>query len=325
LLRHSSDTEPGITRKRMGRYWAYFDAEGNRVTDRDEIDRLNAIGLPPAYESAWFCADPNGHLQATGIDARGRKQYRYHPEFAAIRDAAKYDHLAEFAAALPAIRRRLKTDLKRKGLPREKVVAVTVALLEETLIRVGNEDYARANSSFGLTTLRNRHVTVKGDELRFLFKGKGGKPWRLSLRDPRVAKIVRSTQELPGQHLLEYRDRDGEIRSVTSSDVNAWLREVSGHDITAKDFRTWAGTMKAASFFQACTGQAGKGTVKEMTAAVAAALGNTIAVCRKCYIHPAVIGAFEAGRFPLRLPAKGGGGLSRLERAVLTMLRRAAV
>jgi DNA topoisomerase-1 len=195
--------------------------------------------------------------------------------------------------------------------------------LEETLIRVGNEDYARANASFGLTTLRNRHVKIRGGELFFLFKGKSGKQWRLSVRDPKVAKIVRSAQELPGQHLLEYRDGRGRIRSITSSDVNAWLRAASGRDITAKDFRTWAGTVKAASLFR--REARGKKGVKRVVASVAQALGNTIAVCRKCYIHPAIIADFEAGRFCLRLPARGHGGLSAMECAVLSLLRRSPV
>ncbi len=220
---------------------------------------------------------------ATGRDARGRKQYRYHAGFAAVRDADKYAHLAEFAASLPALRRRLKQDLARPGLPREKVLATIVSLLEQTLIRVGNEDYAQANNSFGLTTLRNRHVRVRGEELRFLFRGKSGKQWSLSLRDRRVARVLRSCQELPGQRLFEYRESDGSVRAISSSDVNAYLREIANAEISAKDFRTWAGTVKAAMALH--TAPTGKKTARAVIAA-RAALANTAAVCRKCYIHP---------------------------------------
>ena len=264
----------------------------------------------------------DAHLAATGRDARGRKQYRYHPGFAAVRDADKYAHLAEFAAGLPALRKRLKRDMARPGLPREKVLATIVTLLERTLIRIGNEDYARANKSFGLSTLRNRHVKVKGDELRFLFQGKSGKQWSLSVQDRRVARIIRSCQELPGQHLFEYRNGDGTNHRVTSSDVNAYLREISGRDITAKDFRTWAGTVKAAMAFRALEADASKKAVRAVISAVADELGNTVAVCRKCYIHPAVIRGFETASLKLRVPRRASGGLTADERAVLAYLKR---
>ena len=269
----------------------------------------------------WIAPTANAHLQATGRDAKGRKQYRYHPDFVAIRDCAKYAHLLEFASALPALRARLKSDLRRKGLAREKVMAAIVTLLEETLIRVGNEDYARANASFGLTTLRNRHVRVRGQVLSFQFKGKSGKPWDLSLHHPRIARIVASCQELTGQHLFEYRDADGAVRAVTSSGVNAYLRQITGRDVTAKDFRTWAGTVKAATRFAASDVAPSKRAIRAIIAQVAEELGNTIAVCRRCYIHPAVIAAFEAGKMRLSPPRKGRGGLSADELAVMAFLR----
>jgi DNA topoisomerase-1 len=261
-------------------------------------------------------------LQATGRDARGRKQYRYHPDFAAVRDSTKYAHLVDFAKSLPGLRRRLKRDLRRAGLPREKILAAIVTLLEETLIRVGNEDYARNNRSFGLTTLRNRHVKVRGGEIGFLFKGKSGKEWSLSLRNKRVAKIIRSCQDLPGQHLFEYRGEDGSIHGVSSSDVNAYLKEISGRDITAKDFRTWAGTVKAAIAFSNFSGIASKKAARAIVAGVAEELGNTIAVCRKCYIHPAIFAGFEEGGLRLRTPKHGRDGLSPAEIAVFHYLRR---
>jgi DNA topoisomerase-1 len=278
------------------------------------------LAIPPAWKDVWIAPVANAHLMATGRDARGRKQYRYHAGFAAVRDADKYAHLAEFAASLPALRRRLKHDLARPGVPREKVLATIVSLLEQTLIRVGNEDYAQANHSFGLTTLRNRHVRVKGEELRFLFRGKSGKRWSLSLRDRRVARVLRSCQELPGQHLFEYRESDGSVRAISSSDVNAYLREITGADISAKDFRTWAGTVKAAMALH--TAPAGKKTARAVIATVAEELGNTAAVCRKCYIHPGILEAFETGALDLATPRQRRKGLSSAESAVLAFLRR---
>ncbi len=320
-LSYVSDQQPGISRLGKPGRFRYRGPGGRAVRERETLARIKSLVIPPAWTDVWIALRPHDHLQATGRDARGRKQYRYHPDFAGMRDAVKYAHLVEFADALPALRRRLKRDLKAPGQSREKILAAIVTLLEQTLIRVGNEDYARTNNSFGLTTLRNRHVTVKGTELRFLFKGKSGKQWSLSLKDPRVAKVVRSCQELPGQHLFEYRAEDGTVHAVSSSDVNAYLREISGRDITAKDFRTWAGTVKAAMGFSALEGPHTKKAVRQVIADVAEELGNTIAVCRKCYIHPAVLDGFEQGRLKLRLPARGRGGLSAAELAVLAYLR----
>jgi DNA topoisomerase-1 len=287
------------------------------------LKRIRGLVIPPAWTEVWIAPSADAHLQATGRDARGRKQYRYHPGFVAIRDSSKYEHLADFAMALPALRKRLKADLRHSGLPREKVMAAIVTLLEETLIRVGNEDYARTNASFGLTTLRNRHVRVRGAALNFQFKGKSGKLWDLSIHDRRVARIVALCQELPGQHLFEYRDEKGGVRSITSSDVNAYLRDISGRDITAKDFRTWAGTVKAAIGLARIEDLPTRNLVRSVIAAVADELGNTISVCRRCYVHPFVISEFEAGRLKLRIPHRGRNGLSAAECAVLAFLRKA--
>jgi DNA topoisomerase-1 len=325
-LTYANDDAPGIARKGKPGHFHYSDAHGKHV-NKKTLARIRKLAIPPAWTDVWIAPSPNAHLQATGQDARGRKQYRYHPDFAAIRDAHKFSHLVEFAAALPAIRRRLKAEEKKPGLPRGKVIAAAVALLEESLIRVGNEDYAKANDSFGLTTLRNRHVKVRGAEIQFLFKGKSGKEWKLSVKDPKVAKIIRRCQDLPGQHLLEYRDDEGKVHAITSSDVNDWLREASGKDITAKDFRTWAGTVEAARLFHAARDverPVTRKAVKDAIAAVADELGNTVAVCRKCYIHPAIVDGFIDGHLDLRIPKKGRGGLSAMECAVAALLKRAA-
>jgi len=321
-LSYVSDQQPGIKRVGKPGHFRYRGSNGKAMTDRATLARINSLVIPPAWTDVWIAPHSNDHLQATGRDAKGRKQYRYHPDFAGIRDAVKYAHLVEFADALPALRRRMKRDLKQPGQPREKILAALVTLLEQTLIRVGNEDYARTNNSFGLTTLRNRHVKVKGTEVRFLFQGKSGKQWSLSLRDPRVAKVVRSCQELPGQHLFGYRNGDGTVHAVSSSDVNAYLREISGRDITAKDFRTWAGTVKAAMGLRGLETPVTKKALRGVIADVAQALGNTVAVCRKCYIHPAVLEDVEQGRLKLRVPVRGRAGLSAPETALLSYLRR---
>jgi DNA topoisomerase-1 len=322
-LRYVSDeTIPGITRHGKVGQFRYRRPDGKPVKDKATLKRIRALVIPPAWTNVWIAPFANAHLAATGRDARGRKQYRYHADFAAVRDADKYAHLTDFAASLPALRRRLKRDLRLPGLPREKVLATIVALLEETLIRIGNEDYARTNNSFGLTTLRNRHVRVKGPELRFLFRGKSGKQWTLSVRDRRVARVIRSCQELPGQHLFEYRNGDGTVHAVTSSDVNAYLRDITAAEISAKDFRTWAGTVKAAMAFRAAPTDAPKKKTRAIIAAVAEELGNTIAVCRKCYVHPRILAALESGHLPLRMPRRDRDGLSAAERAVLAYLRR---
>src|SRR3981081_3340134 len=244
-LVYASDFEPGIRRVRKGKGFIYFDPHGKRVTDRDTLDRISSIAIPPAWKDVWICTRPRGHLQATGRDARGRKQNRYHSRWHKVRDANKFARLVGFARALPRIRRRVNRDLKQNGLPREKVVATIVRLLEMTFARIGNEEYVRQNGSFGLTTLRDRHVKIKGSTVRFVFKGKSGREVEVGVTNRRVASVVKRCEELPGQMLFQYIDLDGERRTVTSDDVNQYLRETSGEDYTAKDFRTWAATVLA--------------------------------------------------------------------------------
>jgi DNA topoisomerase-1 len=292
MLRHSSDAEPGITRKRMGTYWAYFDAEENRITDRDEIDRLTAIGLPPAYSDAWFCADPNGHLQSTGIDARGRKQYRYHAEFREKRESAKYEGLLEFGKALPRLRRRVEQDLKRRTLTRETVLAAVVRLLDTEHIRIGNEQYAKENKSFGATTLRSRHLRRKGQSLHMRFTGKHGIVHEVTITDTNLKRICKRCQDLPGQMLFQYINGDGEPKPVTSGDVNDYIKEATGGDFTAKHFRTWSASVIA---FEQMLKKAehARISVKTVVEPVAEALGNTPAISRKSYVHPALLDAVK--------------------------------
>ena len=292
MLRHSSDTEPGISRKRIGRAWGYFDAEGTRITDRDEIDRLNAIGLPPAYEQGWFCADPNGHLQATGVDARGRKQYRYHPDFRAKRESAKYEGLLEFGKSLPKLRRNVERDLKRRKLERDTVLAAVVRLLDTEHMRIGNEQYAKENKSFGVTTLRGRHLRRKGGKMLMRFTGKHGIVHEASITDSNLKRIVKRCQELPGQMLFQYVNGDGEPQAITSGDVNDYIRGATGEEFTAKHFRTWGASVIA--FDQLLRkADAARISVKTMVEPVAEALGNTVAMSRKAYVHPALIEAIK--------------------------------
>ena len=292
MLRHSSDAEPGITRRRQGRYWAYFDADGKRVTDRDEIDRLNAVGLPPAYENAWFCADPDGHLQATGVDARGRKQYRYHAAFREKRESAKYEGLLEFGKALPRLRRRVERDLKRRDLTREAVLAAVVRLLDTEHIRIGHEEYAKANKSYGATTLRSRHLKRTGHALMMRFTGKHGIVHEVKITDTNLKRICKHCQDLPGQMLFQYVNGDGEPKPITSGDVNAYIKEATGGDFTAKHFRTWSASVIA--FDQLLKkAEHARITVKTVVEPVAEALGNTPAISRKSYVHPALLDAIK--------------------------------
>ncbi|WBY02673.1 DNA topoisomerase IB [Ramlibacter tataouinensis] len=327
-LVHVSDEDPGIRREPAGDGFSYFHANGSAVRDERTLARIRSLAVPPAWTGVWICPSPQGHLQATGRDARGRKQYRYHPRFREVREQDKYEHMLEFAQALPQLRATVARHMALPGLSREKVLATLVHLLESTLIRVGNDDYARQNRSFGLTTLRNRHVAVEGAQLRFRFQGKSGKSWRLQLHDRRVAKVVRACQELPGQRLFQYEDEDGQVRELTSTDVNAYLREISGSEITAKDFRTWGGTVMAALALQdagmADTQAAMKKSLRDAIADVAARLGNTPAICRKCYVHPEVLAAWQAGELALDiLPTADGNGtvLRPDEAAVLALLQ----
>ncbi|MFD1798106.1 DNA topoisomerase IB [Paracoccus aurantiacus] len=330
-LSYVSDDAPGISRVRAGKGFSYRGANGQTITDPKRRKRLNALAIPPAWQDVWICADPRGHLQATGRDARGRKQYRYHPDFRDVRDGAKYDHMLEFAKALPKIRKQVHEDMGRRGLPAEKVLATVVWLLENTMIRVGNTDYARSNKSHGLTTLRDRHVDIDGSKIRFHFKGKGGKNWDLGITDRRVAKIVQSVQDLPGQHLFQYQDEDGDRHQVSSTEVNDYLREISGSEVTAKDFRTWTGTVLAAialsEYEKADSEAAAKANIRDAIESVAAHLGNTPAICRKCYVHPQIIDAYMADELKLELRDKieqklKKPGLRHEEKQVLKFLQR---
>ncbi len=295
-LKYVSDSGPGIRRRRRGRSFAYVNTRRQPIRNRKTLDRIQALVIPPAWEDVWICPDPQGHIQATGVDARGRKQYRYHDRWRKVRDDAKYEALLRFAQALPRIRRRVQSHLKRRGLPREKVLAAVVKLLETTLIRIGNDEYAAQNHSFGLTTMRNRHARVNGRRICFNFNGKSGVAHEIDLHEPRLARIVEKCQELPGQELFQYVDAEGEIRDVGSQDVNSYLREISGEDFTAKDFRTWAGTALAAQalreFEDFDSDAAAKRNIRQAIEHVAKRLGNTSAVCRKCYIHPAIFDAY---------------------------------
>lgn len=294
-----SDEQPGYTRKPKGGDFEYFDTEGKPIRDETRLLRIRRLAIPPAYKEVWISPSPNGHIQATGRDARGRKQYRYHEHWREARDENKYDRMLVFGKVLPKIRRRVKKDLALRGLPRNKVLATVVQLLERTFIRIGNEEYARENKSFGLTTMRTRHVEVEWAKLSFSFFGKSGVKHEVDVSDRRLAKIIRKLQDLPGQEIFQFVDEDGEVRNLTSQDVNDYLRQISGEDFTAKDFRTWAGTVLAA---MALNGQEAfenktqaKKNIKDAVAAVAKILGNTPAVCRKCYVHPAVLETYLDG------------------------------
>ena len=291
-LRHSSDSEPGYTRKRDGRYWQYFDEDGKRVTNRDEIDRLNSIALPPAYEDAWFCKDANGHLQATGIDARGRKQYRYHHDFRARRDKKKYSGTMEFGAALPKIRKAVERDLKKPALSRDAVLAAVVRLLDTEYLRIGNEQYARENKSYGATTLRSRHVRKKGNKLLMRFRGKHGVVHEVPITDRNLKRVVSKVQDLPGQHLFQYEVDGGETCAVTSADVNDYIRAASGGEFTGKNFSTWGASVIAFEQMMSKAEHA-RISVKTVIEPVAEALGNTEAMSRKSYVHPALIDAIK--------------------------------
>jgi len=329
-LRYVTGTEPGIRRQKRGKHFHFFAPDGSRITDEAEISRIRKLAIPPAYRDVWICADSAGHLQATGIDARGRKQYRYHPDWRSLRDGTKFSHILNFAAVLPKLRATLAEHMAQRGLSREKVLATVVALLERTMIRVGNDDYARKNESYGLTTLRDDHVDVKGHTIRFRFKGKSGKQWNLKLSDRRIAHVVKACADIDGQELFKFVDDNGVVRDVTSGDVNAYLREITGQAFTAKDFRTWTGTVLAAIALHGMELGApparAKRYVKEAVERVAARLGNTPSVCRKCYIHPKVIDAYMEGTLALRLTSDIDtavpGALDKDEKRVLAFLKK---
>jgi len=298
-LRYVTDAQPGITRKRWGKAFRYLNPDDSAVKDPTVLARIKSLVIPPAWTDVWICTNPNGHLQATGRDARKRKQSRYHPRWREVRDETKYERMKAFGAALPAIRERVEEDLGLRGLPREKVLATIVRLLETTFIRIGNEEYAKENKSYGLTTLRDKHADIDGSTVHFKFKGKSGKLHNIDVNDRRLARIVKQCQDIPGYELFQYIDEDGSPRGVDSSDVNDYLREISGEPFTAKDFRTWAGTVLACAMlreFEAFDSQSqAKKNLVTAIKSVAERLGNTPAVCRKCYVHPAVIETYMGG------------------------------
>ena len=320
-LRYSLDTEPGLARRSGRSGFEYVDAKGRRVRNAQTLARIKALAIPPAWERVWICADERGHLQATGRDARGRKQYRYHARWREIRDAGKFDHMIDFARALPTIRRRVRADLALHGLQRKRVLATIVRLLETTCLRIGNERYAEENDSFGLTTLRNRHVKVHGPRVEFEFRGKSGKFHKAAVEDERLARIIRRCRDLPGQSLFEYLDDEGNVQQVGSSDVNEYLKEIAGAEITAKDFRTWAGSVLVASELARREGPVGPSHMVAAVRQAAQRLGNTPAICRKSYVHPRVLdpqawrdrGEVRARRVPR--------GLRADEAALLRLLR----
>jgi DNA topoisomerase-1 len=303
-LTYVNEGAPGLSRKAIRAGFAYRDARGGRVTDENTLARIRALAIPPAWTEVWICPSPRGHIQATGRDQRGRKQYRYHPEWRCARDGVKYERIIAFGRALPRLRARVEADLGKRGLPREKVLAAVVRVMELTLIRVGNEAYARQNSSFGLTTLRNRHATITPAGAVFEFRGKSGKRHQTGFRDRRLARVVRACQDLPGQQLFQYVDPDGQRRSVESADVNSYIREILGDDFSAKDFRTWAGTLSAARALTHSPRSTSRAEARRNVAlcvkVAAAMLGNTAAVCRDAYIHPLVLEAYERGTLPLK-------------------------
>jgi len=324
-LRYVSDARPGIQRIRHGRAFWYVNGNGEPVQDLPTLRRIRSLAIPPAWTQVWICPVAHGHIQAVGRDARGRKQYRYHARWRAVRDEAKFDRVIQFGRALPAIRERVEKDLALPGLSREKVLASVVRLLETTLIRIGNAEYARANRSYGLTTLRTRHVTVEGARLRFEFRGKGGKHHTVDVSDRLLARVVRRCQDLPGHELFQYLDEDGQRQAIDSADVNIYLREVCGEEFTAKDFRTWGGTVLAAQALAAPSEEAdGRRRLTGAIVEVASRLGNTPTICRKCYIHPDIVAAHADGELAEGLGGRESSGLSAEEAAVLRLLERRA-
>ncbi|MGG5288758.1 DNA topoisomerase IB [Pseudomonas shirazensis] len=323
-LHYVDDSQPGLSRRRWRDRFIYLDADGERVRDEATLARIAALVIPPAYTDVWICADPQGHLQATGRDARGRKQYRYHEKWREVRDQHKYGRMLAFAQVLPKLRKQLDAHLRRPGLGREKVMALVVSLLDSTLIRVGNRQYMRDNNSYGLTTLNSDHVEVKGSTIRFQFRGKRGVEHNVTLRDRRLAGLVKRCMELPGQTLFQYLDDNGERHSIGSSDINLFLQQLTGADFTAKDYRTWAGSSLALHLLRPLAWEPETEAKRQVTAIVrqvAARLGNTPAVCRRCYIHPAVLEHFQLGRLGALPRARIRQGLEPEEVTLMHFLR----
>jgi DNA topoisomerase I len=330
-LRYVTDSQPGLARRRSGRSFRYFTADGKPLRDPDILERIRSLVIPPAWKDVWICPNANGHLQATGRDARGRKQSRYHPRWREVRDETKYERMVSFGAALPAIRKHVDRDIVQPGLPQTKILATIVRLMETTSIRVGNEEYARSNHSYGLTTMRNRHARINGSMIKFSFEGKSGVKHVVDLRDRRLAKIIQRCQDIPGHELFQYVDEAGEHHTIDSADVNEYLRGISGDDFTAKDFRTWTGTVTACRLLRDlepfATESQGKKNIVEVIKLVAACLGNTPSVCRKCYVHPVVLEFYLNGSMPTiysrRIShslSQACAGLQRAERDLLRLL-----
>lgn len=335
-LRYMPDDRPGIRRRRAGTGFSYIGPDGETVREARVRERIASIAIPPAWTDVWISPSPNGHIQATGRDAKGRKQYRYHPRWREVRDEDKYERMIAFAEALPGIRERTNQDLALRGLPREKVLAAVVQLLDRTLIRVGNQEYAKENDSYGLTTIRKRHVDLNGSEIQFQFRGKSGQEHEVDIRDRRLANIVRKCLEIPGYELFKYIDEDGNRQDVESAHVNEYLREITGQDFTAKDFRTWAGTVLAAQalreFEEFDSEAAARSNVVQAIERVAKRLGNTPAICRKCYVHPAILDSYLDGSLidALRKQAEAElteslSDLEPEEAAVLVLLREVLI
>jgi DNA topoisomerase I len=332
-LRYVTDQQAGYSRRGTGKRIIFFDCDNNRIRDEAEIARIRKLAIPPAYKHVWICPYPTGHLQATGIDAKGRKQYRYHAEWRRLRDTGKFDRLMAFGEALPHLRETLKQHMAQRGLGREKVLATVVSLLEKTLIRVGNDEYARDNQSYGLTTLQNKHIALSGQTIRFMFKGKSGKTWQLKVSDRRIAAVIKKCEEIEGQELFKYRSEDAQIRDITSGDVNRYLHDISDEGFTAKDFRTWAGTVHVAAYLKRNPAENETQAKRLVAAAIedaAKRLGNTPAICRKCYVHPYVITSYLEGKLDLLMtrkvtPAQMSkyDGLTSEELQLLSLLRSA--
>ena len=324
-LRYVSDDMPGITRKKTGKHFAYFAPDGKKITDKAELSRIKSLAVPPAYTDVWICPLANGHIQATGRDARGRKQYRYHARWREVRDENKYNKMIAFARVLPQVRKTVEEHLRLPGLPREKILATIVQLLETTTIRIGNDEYAKENDSYGLTTLKGNHAKVQGSKVQFAFRGKSGIRHAISLQDRRLAKIVRACQDLPGQQLFGYVDENGETRAVDSSDVNDYIRSIAGEEFSAKDFRTWVGTTACAMLLRDSEGVLETQTerkkyVSDAIKDVAKRLGNTPTVCKKCYVHPEVVAAYLEGEMNVKRRKRRLDGLLDDERFVLALL-----
>jgi DNA topoisomerase I len=329
-LRYVSDNDPGIQRQRQGDDFVYLDTKGQRITDESELERIRAIGIPPAWTDVWICPNPKGHILATGRDEKGRKQYRYHPRWAEIRSETKFTHMYRFGQVLPAIRQRLEDDFNLPGVPREKVLAIIIRLLEETMIRIGNKEYAAANNSFGLTTLRDKHVEVSGTQITFEFRGKSGKDHTIDLKDRRLARLVKRCQDIPGYQLFQYVDEDGTRHPVESGDVNDYLREISGENLSAKDFRTWGGTRTMVEVLReigpAESETQAKKNISEACKRVAERLGNTTNICRKYYIHPLIVDSYTDGTLfdflAQQRPPSDDNGLDENEQVIMEMLEK---